>query len=135
MSVPAIGFTGSPLDRADRLRHDADALAAAEGDWRARLLKLTGLDPEMDQQGRLVWTSLADAAEEAKAASKDVRTMIGQLQGPTSEFATTGLPQVTAAVIQLQSAAESLERLVNDIQSNPTGALSKAKAEEVKVPQ
>jgi len=38
-------------------------------------------------------------------------------------------------VIQLQSVAESLERLVNDVQSNPTAALSKAKAEEVKVPQ
>ena len=61
-----IGFTGSPLDRADRLRHDAEALAAAESDWRARLLKLTGLDPEMDQHGRLVWTSLADAADDAE---------------------------------------------------------------------
>ena len=61
-----IGFTGSPLDRADRLRHDAEGLAAAESDWRARLLKLTGLDPEMDGQGRLVWTSLADAAEDAE---------------------------------------------------------------------
>lgn len=66
MAVPEIGFTGSSLDRADRLRHDAEALAAAEGDWRARLLKLTGLDPEMDANGRLVWASLADAAEDAE---------------------------------------------------------------------
>jgi phospholipid/cholesterol/gamma-HCH transport system substrate-binding protein len=54
--------------------------------------------------------------------------MIARLQGPTSEFATNGLPQITAAVIQLQNAAESLERLVNEIQSSPTGALGKAKA-------
>ena len=61
-----IGFTGSLLDRADRLRHDADGLAAAQSDWRARLLKLTGLDPEMDNQGKLVWASLADAPEDAE---------------------------------------------------------------------
>ena len=45
------------------------------------------------------------------------------------------MPQVTAAVIQLQNSAEALERLVNEIQSSPTGALAKPKAEEVKVPQ
>ncbi|MBL8556422.1 MAG: MCE family protein [Phenylobacterium sp.] len=79
--------------------------------------------------------NLADAADEARAATKDARAMIARLQGPTTEFATNGLPQVTAAVIQLQSAAESLERLVNEVQSNPTGALGKAGAQEVKVPQ
>ena len=62
----APGFTGSPLDRADRLRHDADALAAAMGDWRARLLQLDGFDPEVTDDGRLGWTSLADAPDDAE---------------------------------------------------------------------
>lgn len=79
--------------------------------------------------------NLADAAAEARDAAKDARAMIARLQGPTTEFATNGLPQVTAAVIQLQSAAESLERLVNEVQSSPTGALGKPSAKEVKVPQ
>ena len=43
----APGFTGGMLDRADALRHDADALAAAQGDWRARLLALDGLLPAL----------------------------------------------------------------------------------------
>ncbi|WP_262503770.1 NAD(+) diphosphatase [Sphingosinithalassobacter sp. CS137] len=60
------GFTGCTLDRADRLRHDAEALAAATGDWRARLLRLAALDPEIDDAGRLGWGSLADAAENAE---------------------------------------------------------------------
>ena len=85
--------------------------------------------------GKRMVKELADAAAEAKAAATDGRAMIARLQGPTTEFATNGLPQVTAAVIQLQNAAESLERLVNEIQSSPTGALGKPKAEEVKVPQ
>jgi phospholipid/cholesterol/gamma-HCH transport system substrate-binding protein len=89
----------------------------------------------VDGDGKRAVQNLADAAEEARAATKDARAMISRLQGPTSDFATNGLPQVTAAVIQLQSAAQSLERLVDEVQSNPTGALGKAKAEEVKVPQ
>jgi phospholipid/cholesterol/gamma-HCH transport system substrate-binding protein len=89
----------------------------------------------IDGDGKRAVKNLADAAEEARAAAKDARAMVARLQGPTTEFATNGLPQVTAAVIQLQSAAESLERLVNEIQSSPTAALGKGSAQEVKVPQ
>ena len=60
------GFTGSTLDRADHLRHDPDALAAAMGDWRARLLRLDGFDPVVSDDGRLEWTSLADTPDDAE---------------------------------------------------------------------
>lgn len=59
--MKAPGFTGGTLDRADRVRHEPALLAAAEADPRARLLVLHGLDPELDEADRLVWTSL-DAA-------------------------------------------------------------------------
>ena len=60
------GFTGGTLDRADRLRHDPDGLAAVL-DWRARLLVLgPGYEPQVDEQGRLGWTSLAQAPDEAE---------------------------------------------------------------------
>ncbi|HET6970465.1 MAG TPA: MCE family protein, partial [Phenylobacterium sp.] len=85
--------------------------------------------------GKRAVKNLADATDEAKEAAKEARAMIARLQGPTSDFATNGLPQVTAAVIQLQSAAESLERLVNDIEASPTSTLGKGAAQEVKVPQ
>lgn len=58
-----VGFTGALLDRADRERNNPEALAAALADWRARLLKLNGLEPEVDSEGQLVWTSLADLPE------------------------------------------------------------------------
>lgn len=89
----------------------------------------------VDGDGKRAIANLADAAEEARAAAKDARGMISRLQAPTSDFATNGLPQITAAVVQLQTAAESLERLVNDVQSSPTGALGKPAAEEMKVPK
>ena len=62
----APGFTGSPLDRADYLRHDPEALSAATGDWRARLLRLDGFDPVVSDDGELEWTSLADAPPQAE---------------------------------------------------------------------
>lgn len=61
-----VGFTGGVLDRADRERNNPEALAAALGDWRARLLKLGGLDPELDGEGRLVWVGLADLPHDAE---------------------------------------------------------------------
>jgi NAD+ diphosphatase len=65
-AVAAPGFTGSPLDRADRLRHDPDALAAAIADPRARLLVLRNFEPEATDEGRLRWTSVADAPDDAE---------------------------------------------------------------------
>ncbi len=101
--------------------------------------ELTGLIKStrgiVDGDGRRAIKNIADAASEASAAAKDARTMISRLQAPTTDFATNGLPQITAAVIQLQSAAESLERLVNEVQASPTGALGKARGEDLKVPQ
>jgi NAD+ diphosphatase len=60
------GFTGGLLDRADRLRHDADALAAAMGNWQARLLKLHAFEPEVTDDGRLGWTMLTEAPDDAE---------------------------------------------------------------------
>jgi phospholipid/cholesterol/gamma-HCH transport system substrate-binding protein len=101
--------------------------------------ELTGLIKSTRQvvegDGRRGIKNLADAAEEARATAKDARAMISRLQAPTADFATNGLPQITAAVIQLQRAAESLEQLVNEVQASPTGALGKARSEDVKVPQ
>jgi phospholipid/cholesterol/gamma-HCH transport system substrate-binding protein len=77
--------------------------------------------------------TLGDAAAEAKETAHDARVLMAKLQAPTTDFATTGLPQITAAVIELQSAAESLERLVNEIQRSPSAALGKPAAKEMKV--
>jgi NAD+ diphosphatase len=62
MSLP--GFTGNSLDRADRVRHDPALLEAALAHEGARLLVLDGLDPVLDDDGRLTWTDLAEAAGE-----------------------------------------------------------------------
>lgn len=75
-----VGFTGGLLDRADRLRHDPAALAAAQGDWRARLLVLDNFEPELDDRGTLRWTTLADAPD-------DVELVLLGLDGDRAHFA------------------------------------------------
>lgn len=60
------GFTGGLLDRADRLRHDADALAAVTADWRARVLKLDNFEPSLTGDGMLAWGSPADLPDNAE---------------------------------------------------------------------
>ncbi len=61
----AIAFAGSPIDRSDHIRTDKDALAGLMN-WRAKVLLLDGLLPQMDDAGGLLWGTLADVAEDAE---------------------------------------------------------------------
>ncbi|MBN8501176.1 MAG: NAD(+) diphosphatase, partial [Sphingomonadales bacterium] len=65
MSIPAIAFAGAGLDRADHIRADPEQLAGLM-DWRARLLKLDGLDPLITPEGALDWGTLADARPDSE---------------------------------------------------------------------
>ena len=51
---PIPGFTGATLDRGDNLRADPAAIAALAANPDARLLRLDGIDPVLDESGRLV---------------------------------------------------------------------------------
>lgn len=57
-----IAFSGGPLDRADAVRSDPQALAALRDDG-ARVLRLDGLYPVLDDESRLVWEPLGAADE------------------------------------------------------------------------
>ena len=87
----------------------------------------------LEGDGQRALKNAADATEEAKATAQAAHALLNQLQGPTTDFANNGLPQITGAVIELQHAAESLERLSNQLQANPSSLISKPVANEVKV--
>ncbi|MET0271095.1 MAG: NAD(+) diphosphatase [Sphingomonas sp.] len=80
----ATGFTGSPLDRVDALRNDAAAIARLAADPAARLLRLHGLDPEIDAAGHLRWDALAAAPADAPLA------LLGLDPGGTPRFVALG---------------------------------------------
>ncbi|MDB5439090.1 MAG: hypothetical protein JWM33_1517 [Caulobacteraceae bacterium] len=83
--------------------------------------------------GRETMDKLYAAANDLQGAVGDARTMISNLNGPTTEFATTGLPQVTSAIVSLQSAAQNLDRLAAEIEANPRGLITKTPAKELEV--
>ncbi|OZA93546.1 NAD(+) diphosphatase [Altererythrobacter sp. H2] len=60
-----MAFAGSPIERADHIRCDADALAGLMN-WKARLLRLDGLNPVFGDDGALEWGTLAEAPQEAE---------------------------------------------------------------------
>lgn len=73
------GFTGSPLDRADRLRNDPEAFSVVLNDWRGRILGLDGLDPLIASEGGLVWRTMAEV-------STDVELILLGLHGDKPHF-------------------------------------------------
>ena len=76
---------------------------------------------------------VADAATDIAAAAKDLRSIMNKLEGPMSEFAVTGLPQITSAIASLQQAADNLDRTLTEVQQNPRGLVAKSPAQEIEV--
>jgi len=87
----------------------------------------------VNTDGKRTLKEASEAAEQIKQAAADARAMVAKLQGPTTDFANNGLPQLTAAVASLQKAADSLNRLAIDAQDSPQGLLDKPKPREVEV--
>ncbi|MDR3512318.1 MAG: MlaD family protein [Caulobacteraceae bacterium] len=83
--------------------------------------------------GRRSLRDIADAAGQIKDAASDARALVKRLEGPTTDFATTGLPQLTQAVASLQQAADSLNRLAAEAEQSPQALVTKAPAKEVQV--
>ena len=104
MSAAHIAFAGAGLDRADHIRSDPDALAALM-DWRARLLRLDGLDPQIDPDGNLSWGTLADAAPTSELV------FLGLAQGKAcfAEVAASLLGSVAPANPRLWAAMSALD--------------------------
>jgi phospholipid/cholesterol/gamma-HCH transport system substrate-binding protein len=87
----------------------------------------------VNSDGKRTMAKLGDAATEIEGAAKDLRVMMAKLQGPTGDFASTGLPQITSAAASLQQATENLDRMLSEVQQNPRGLISKPPAHEIEV--
>ncbi|MGZ8363913.1 MAG: MlaD family protein [Caulobacteraceae bacterium] len=87
----------------------------------------------LNTDGKRALKNMADAAEELRGTARTAQTMINRLEGPTGDFATNGLPQLTAAVSELQTTAKSLNGLVAETRQNPRGLISKPPAKEIEV--
>ncbi|KHL25442.1 NUDIX hydrolase [Croceibacterium mercuriale] len=98
----AIGFAGSPIDRADALRTDPARLAALIAGGTALLLDLDGLAPRTDAAGALRWRSPDLAAAEL--------VFLGLLDG-RPRFAAVPLHGDADPVLARQTLWDAIERL------------------------
>jgi NAD+ diphosphatase len=98
-----MAFAGSPLDRADHIRVDPEALGGLMN-WRARVLLMDGLLPGVDEQGGLVWGSLADVAEDAELVflgMQDGKAHFAPVPGEGAEGSAYAMPRAWQLMTQL----------------------------------
>ena len=112
---------------ADKALQDADQAAVQIKELAANTKGL------VDSDGKRAVVKVGDAANEIQGAAADVRTMINKLQGPTSDFATNGLPQLTSAIASLETATKHLDALIGEIQRDPRAFINKPTAKTVEV--
>jgi phospholipid/cholesterol/gamma-HCH transport system substrate-binding protein len=87
----------------------------------------------VDSDGKRAVVKVGDAATEIQGAAADVRAILNKLQGPTSDFATNGLPQLTSAIATLQATAKHLDQVIGEIQRDPRAFINKPQAKPVEV--
>ena len=112
---------------ADKALQDADQAAVQIRDLASSSKGLVNSD------GKRAIDKVGDAANEIQGAAADVRTMIKKLQGPTSDFATNGLPQLTSAIATLEATTKHLDQLIGEIQRDPRAFINKPPAKQVEV--
>jgi phospholipid/cholesterol/gamma-HCH transport system substrate-binding protein len=89
----------------------------------------------LEGDGARTLKNAADATAQIEAAAKDVRALTAKLQGPTSDFAAQGLPELTAAAVSLQQTSEALRKLIEEANRSPQGLIAKAPSKEVEIKQ
>ena len=87
----------------------------------------------VDGEGKHTITRLGDAAAEMQGTAKDLRVLLQKLDGPTTDFATTGAPQLAGAIADLQRTTSQLDRLLGEVQTNPQGLIAKPRAKDIQV--
>ena len=100
-----------------------------------QLSKLTSdTDQMMNGDGRRALKNAADATEEAKQTVARANALLAKLEGPTNDLANGGgMSEINSAMVELHSATQSLNRLLNEFQSDPSSALSRPPGQEMKV--
>jgi phospholipid/cholesterol/gamma-HCH transport system substrate-binding protein len=87
----------------------------------------------VDGDGKRALANLADAAQSLKETSQKAQGLLTRLEGPTTDFAAQGLPQLSAAFGSLQTAADAVNRVLNEAESSPGALVSKPPAKEIEV--
>jgi phospholipid/cholesterol/gamma-HCH transport system substrate-binding protein len=114
------------LDRAAQ-----DISAAAQGMEQFGATAETFL---LDEVGPMV-ADVSSASIEVDRASVETYEAIAALRPGLEEFASDGLPQLSAAARDLRSLVAALERIALELEQDPAGFVAQPAGEEIEVPQ
>jgi phospholipid/cholesterol/gamma-HCH transport system substrate-binding protein len=89
----------------------------------------------LDGDGAQTVRRIGVAADDAGGAAKAVQALTARLEAPASHFAADGLPQITAAAVDLQRTSEAVTRLADTLEADPRAAIGKPAARDLKVPR
>lgn len=73
------------------------------------------------------------AAEEARLAVASINRSATNLERPLGDFATTGLPQLTQSIQQLDEATRSLQSLIDEVRASPREFIGRPSSREMEV--
>ncbi|MGI8840112.1 MAG: MlaD family protein [Caulobacteraceae bacterium] len=83
--------------------------------------------------GKRTFAKLGDAADQIEGAAKGLHVMVDKLQGPTTDFAANGLPELSGAIASLQRTLDHLDQVLGEVQNNPRGLVGKPPAKQIEV--
>ncbi|HVY33087.1 MAG TPA: MlaD family protein [Caulobacteraceae bacterium] len=113
---------------------DADTTLKNFGEAAQKISKLSdSTDRLVNGDGRAAVKNLSDAADEMKGAAHQAHDMLSKLDGPTTDFADTGLPALSNAITSLQTATDSLNRVLNQAERSPRGLIGKPTDKQIEV--
>ena len=87
----------------------------------------------VETDGQQAVANMNRAAEQAGEAAESANRLIGNLEGPVSDFAASGLPQLEEAIRGLDEATRSLEDLVEEVRTSPREFISRPSSTELEV--
>ncbi|MBL0969373.1 MAG: MCE family protein [Brevundimonas sp.] len=73
------------------------------------------------------------AAEEARQAVASINRSATSLERPLGDFATTGLPQLSQSIQQLDEATRSLQALIDEVRASPREFIGRPSSRELEV--
>lgn len=87
----------------------------------------------VEGDGREAVANINKAAEDAQQAVASINRTVNGLEGPATDFASTGLPQLQNAIQQLEGATASLEDLIDEVRTSPREFIGRAPTREMEV--
>ncbi|WP_395649658.1 MlaD family protein [Brevundimonas sp.] len=87
----------------------------------------------INTDGRQAIQNINKATEEAQAAIASANRSVSSLERPLGDFATTGLPQLTQTIEELNEATGSLQDLIDDVRASPRDFIGRPASKELEV--